>query len=418
MSTKDCGRGSIGIIGAGIVGVSVALTLQREGWDVTIIDGLPPGSGASFGNQCMISPDLCVPMSIPGMLRKVPRWLSDPLGPLAIKPSYFPRVAPWLLEWSRAGRFDRVLARSDAMRSLHNGAFDAYRELLGAREFSKHIRTEGQVCYWEGKEPPEEQPVQDVLWERHGVVAEDLPLEDLYHYVPSLTRDVSKAIILPKNGHTTNPQRLVLKIAQLFEEAGGTIKQENVLKIIPESEGYRLVTGIANHRFSQVVVAAGAWSQRLLAPLGYRLPLETERGYHVTIEHPNVELPTVPILCLNRPAGISPLDGSIRATGSIEFAGLDAPMNEKRADVQIRRTEQMLPGLKIKDYSIWMGHRPSFPDNLPVIDRAPNHRGLFFAFGHSHSGMTSAPATGRHIAALIGGRESHINLAPFSASRF
>jgi glycine/D-amino acid oxidase-like deaminating enzyme len=409
---------AIAVIGAGIVGSSVALELRRAGRAVTLIDAQTPGSGASFGNACMISPDFCIPASIPGMLKKVPGWLRDPLGPLAIRPAYFPKALPWLLRWAKAGRLDRVLAGSDALRSLHLPAFDRYREMLGPKHFADLIRTNGQIYYWEGEGAPATQPVRDAIWQRHGVVTEALPLEQLRKLVPALTPHATSAVLFPKNGNTINPQRLVQTIAALFTEAGGTLVQQNVLKIIPESDGYRIVTGTGNLRAQAVVIAAGAWSQRLAAPLGYRFPLETERGYHVTFHRPNVQPPPMPILCSNRPAAASPLDDGIRCAGSVEFAGLDAPMNEKRATIMLKRAQGLLPGLEIKHYSIWMGHRPSFPDSLPVIDRAPRHRGLFFAFGHGHSGMSSGPMTGKLIAELVADRRPSVDLNPFRTTRF
>lgn len=411
-------RPTVAVIGAGIVGTTAALNLLRAGFDVTLFDAQEPGSGASFGNAGMISPDWCLPHSYPAMLLRIPGYLTDPLGPLTIRRSYFLTSLPWLLKWTWQCRFERALAISDALRSLHVPAFDCYRELLGQKKFADLIKTTGQVYYWESALPPHRQPVPDAIYARHGVVAETLDLGELRRLVPSLTPKASHATLFPRNGHTVNPHRLVQAIASLFAQAGGTMRQERVLKIIPENSRYRLVTGIANHRPDRIVVAAGAWSQRLLAPLGYRFPLETERGYHITVPRPNIEPPAVPVLCENTPAAASPLDGGLRCAGTIEFAGLDAPMNEQRATIMLRRTQDMLPGLKIDDYSIWMGHRPSFPDSLPVIDEAPNHKGLVFAFGHAHNGMTGAALTGRLVTQLIAGRQPSINLRPFRATRF
>jgi glycine/D-amino acid oxidase-like deaminating enzyme len=408
----------VAVIGAGIVGATTALYLRRAGHEVTVFDPLPPAGGASFGNAGMISPDSCTPIASPGMLRKVPGWLRDPLGPLAIRPGYFVQALPWLLKWIAAGRFDRVIAGSDALRALHVPAFDCYRELLGTAHFNDLIRINGQIYFWEGATTEQMKPVREAIRARHNLSVEPLDLDTLRQMVPALTREASQAIILPKNGHTVNPGRLVQTIAQLFRDAGGLLRHENVLKLLHEDGAYRLVTNAANHRFARVVVAAGAWSQRLLRPLGVRLPLETERGYHVTIPNPNVSAPPMPVLCYNKPFGLSPIEGGIRLAGTVEIAGLDAPMNEQRALILIRRAKTMLPALEVGEYSMWMGHRPSFPDSLPVIGEAPGHPRLFLAFGHGHSGLTGGPPTGRLIAQLIGGRQPSIDLAPFSPARF
>jgi D-amino-acid dehydrogenase len=411
-------QGGVAVIGAGIVGVTAGLYLRRAGHEVTLFDPLPPGGGASFGNAGMISPDSCTPVALPGMLREVPGWLRDPLGPLAVPPAYLPQALPWLLKWIAAGRFDRVLAGSDALRALHVSAFECYRELLGPANFSELIRTNGQIFVWEGPENPVMKPVREAILARHKVAVEELDIEVLRQMVPGVTRTVSRAIIMTKNGHTVNPGRLVRTLGTLLGEVDGVFRHENVLKLLREDDAYRLVTNAGNYRFDKVVVTAGAWSQRLLRPLGVRLPLESERGYHMTIPNPPVAPPPVPLVCMNKPAGVSPFEGGIRLAGTVEIGGLDAPMNEQRALIMLRRAKTLLPALAAEDYSIWMGHRPSFPDSLPVIGAAPGHPGLLLAFGHGHTGMTGGPPTGRLIAQLVSGRPPSIDLAPYSPARF
>ena len=407
---------SIAIVGAGIVGMSAALYLQRAGLSVAVIDPLPPGGGASYGNAGLLSVEACVPIAMPGMLKQVPRWLNDPLGPLAVRPSYLPQALPWLMRWVGAGRMPRVEAASDALRALHVGALDRYRELLG-REFDDIIRVSGQVHIWESEEPSPNEAIYRRLWEKHGVVAEWLDTAELRQLVPELGRDVKRAAFLPKNGHTVNPRRLVGTLARLFVEAGGVLRAERVLKLLPEGSGWRVVTSSANHIASKVVVSAGAWSQQLLRPLGIKLPLETERGYHMMLRDATV-VPRIPILSRSRGFSITPMEEGVRLAGTVEIGGLDLPMKEERAYVLLRQAKAMLPGLETSDYSIWMGFRPSFPDSLPVIDEAPGLRGLFLAFGHGHTGMTGGAPTGRLVNQLLTGEPSDVPLAPYSAKRF
>jgi len=407
---------SIAIVGAGIVGMSAALYLQRAGLSVAVIDPLPPGGGASYGNAGLLSVESCVPIALPGMLREVPRWLSDPLGPLAVRPSYLPKALPWLLRWIAAGRMTRVEAASDALRALHVGALDRYRELLG-HQFDDVIRVAGQVHIWESADPSPSEAIYRRLWQKHGVVAEWLNIDELRQLIPQLGREVTRAVLLPKNGHTVNPRRLVGTLARLFTEAGGTIRAERVLKLLPADAGWRVVTSSANHLVGRVVVSAGAWSKQLLAPLGIELPLETERGYHMMLRDATV-VPRIPILSRSRGFTITPMEEGLRLAGTVEIGGLDLPMNEERAYVLLRQAKAMLPGLEANDYSIWMGFRPSFPDSLPVIDTAAGHRGLFLAFGHGHTGMTAGASTGRLVKQLVTGEPTDIPLAPFSATRF
>jgi glycine/D-amino acid oxidase-like deaminating enzyme len=407
---------SIAVVGAGIVGMSAALYLRRAGLSVIVIDPLPPGGGASYGNAGLISVESCVPIALPGMLKEVPRWLIDPLGPLAVRPSYLPKALPWLLRWIAAGRMPRVETASAALRALHVNALDRYRELLGA-EFDSIIRVSGQVHTWESAEPSESEAIYRRLWQQHGVAAEWLSADELRQLMPELARGVTRAVFLPKNGHTLNPRRLVATLARLFGEAGGTVRAERVLKLLPEGSGWRVVTSSANHIVEKVVVGAGAWSQQLLQPIGIRLPLETERGYHMMLRDASI-VPRIPILSRGRGFSITPMEEGLRLAGTVEIGGLDLPMNEERAYVLLRQAKTLLPGLEASDFSLWMGFRPSFPDSLPVIDEAPGRRGLFLAFGHGHTGMTGGAPTGRLIKQLVTGEAPDLPLAPFSASRF
>jgi len=190
-----------------------------------------------------------------------------------------------------------------------------------------------------------------------------------------------------------------------------------VLKLLPEGSGWRVVTSTANHIVGKVVVSAGAWSTQLLRPLGIKLPLETERGYHMMLRDASV-VPRLPILSRGRGFSITPMEEGLRLAGTVEIGGLDLPMNEERAYVLLRQAKAVLPGLETSDFSIWMGFRPSFPDSLPVIDEAPGRRGLFLAFGHGHTGMTGGAPTGRLVKQLVAGEPADVPLAPYSARRF
>ena len=190
-----------------------------------------------------------------------------------------------------------------------------------------------------------------------------------------------------------------------------------MLNLLPEDSAWRVVTSSANHLVGKVVVSAGAWSRQLLRPLGIKLPLETERGYHMMMRDATV-VPRIPILSRSRGFSITPMEEGVRLAGTVEIGGLDLPMKEERAYVLLRQAKAMLPGLETSDYSIWMGFRPSFPDSLPVIDEAPGLRGLFLAFGHGHTGMTGGAPTGRLVNQLLTGEPSDVPLAPYSAKRF
>jgi D-amino-acid dehydrogenase len=406
------------VLGAGVAGLSTALYLQRAGVDVAVIDPLGPAGGASFGNAGLLSPDTAVPIALPGMLRKVPGWLLDPLGPLSVKPSYFPRAFPWLLRWIESGRLNRVMAISDAMRALHKETLTCWKELLGTELYGGLIRPSGQVQVWEGDGDTASAAVERQVRERHGIRADPLTVDDLRQMFPGIAREVTRGLLVPGNGFTVSPQRSVRTLGELFRQEGGALINERAMKLIPQAAGgWMVMTNIANRSTAHVVVAGGAWSRQLLEPLGIKLPLETERGYHAMLFDPEVT-PSLPISNKTRAFGVTPMEDGLRVAGTVEIAGLDAPPNEERAKILVGHAKRMFPALKGENVRYWMGFRPSTPDSLPILGPASGHAGLHFVFGHGHFGMTGGPPSGRLVARLITGQAPGIDPAPYSAQRF
>lgn len=406
------------VLGAGVVGLSTALYLQRSGRSVTVIDPLPPAGGASFGNAGLISADTAVPIALPGMLRKVPGWLMDPLGPLSVDPAYFPKALPWLLRWIGASRLSRVLEISDAMRALHQPAFDCWKELLGQSRFYDLIRPNGQVHVWEAENETAGAALERSLRERHGIHADLLGADDLRQMFPGISSAVRRGLLIPGNGFTVSPQRLVQTLGELLLEAGGAIVAERAMKILPkEGAGYTIMTNIGWHSASTVVVATGAWSRQLLDPLGVRVPLDTERGFHVMLASAGIEL-RLPISNKTRSFGVTPMEHGLRVAGTVEIAGLHAPPNEQRARVLIEHIRRMFPQIDTREHRFWMGFRPSTPDSLPFLGEAPGRPGLYLACGHGHFGMTGGPPSGRIISHLIAGERTGIDLSPYAPTRY
>lgn len=410
---------SVAVIGAGVVGLSTALYLTRSGQRVILLDPLPPPGGASFGNAGMISADTSVPIALPRMLPKVPGWLLDPLGPLAVRPSYFPKALPWLLKWIAAGRLPRVLAISDAMRTLHRDAFACWKELLGPAHFADLIRPVGQVHVWETDSETEGAALERRLRERQGIASQVLGPDDLRQMFPGLSTAVKRGVLIPGNGYTVNPQRLIQTLQALFLEAGGTLLPESVMKIIPcdGRAGYDVMTNVDFHRVSRIIVAAGARAIRLLEPLGIRVPLETERGYHVMLPMPGLS-PTTTISNKSRSFGITPMEHGLRVAGTVEIAGLEAPPDERRAKALVASVRTMFPDVNVEGYRFWMGFRPSTPDSLPFLGEAKSHPGLFLAVGHGHFGMTGGPPSARMLANIVAGKAPGLDPTPFRPDRF
>ncbi len=406
------------VVGAGVVGLSTALYLSRSGRSVTLLDPLPPPGGASFGNAGMISADTAVPIALPGMLREVPSWVLDPLGPLAIRPSYLPKALPWLLKWIAAGRMPRVLEISDAMRAMHRESFACWREMLGQQNFSDLIRPVGQVHVWESEAETKGAALERRLRERQGIESQVLDANDLRQMFPGISEAVKRGVLMPGNGYTVSPQRLVHTLHALVVEAGGRLLPESVMKILPrEGGGYDIMTNAGFHHATQIVIAAGARATRLLEPLGIRVPLETERGYHVMLPNHGLSLTTT-ISNKSRSFGVTPMEHGLRVAGTVEIAGLDAPPDERRAKALIANVRAMFPAVNVQEHRFWMGFRPSTPDSLPLLGEAASHPGLFLAVGHGHFGMTGGPPSGRLVANLINRQATGLDAARYSPARF
>ncbi len=408
---------SIIVLGAGVAGLSLALYLQRSGSQVLVIDPLPPAGGTSYGNAGLISSDTAVPIALPGMLGKVPKWLMDSEGPLIVKPSYALTALPWLLRWIHASRMSRVLQISDAMRALHKDSLACWKELLGPENYADLIRPVGQVRLWEGEGA--ESRIEMAVAERHGIRVEKLDADALRQIYPDISPNVKHGLLVPGNAFTVSPQRLVRTLGSLLVDAGGEIIAERALKIIPDAgaAGYRVITNISNRSAPRIVIATGAWTRELLDPLGIEVPLETERGYHAMLPSPNLTL-QIPISVKNRGFGLTSMEDGLRAAGTVEIGGLRAPPDERRAMVLVAHAKRIFPKLQTGEPSYWMGHRPSTPDSLPVLGEAPGRPGMFLSFGHGHFGMTGGPPSARLVSQLINGNPTTIDPAPYRCSRF
>ncbi|WP_159995223.1 FAD-dependent oxidoreductase [Roseomonas sp. 18066] len=405
------------VVGAGVAGLSLALTLQRGGRQVTVIDPLPPAGGASFGNAGMISADTAIPIALPGMLPRVPRWLLDPDGPLVVRPRHLPRALPWLARWMAEGRAQAATRNADAMRALHKDSFGHWRALLGDADFADLIRQTGQAYLWEDRAPPPGKNFEDGLRARHGVETRLLDRGELEKLFPGIAPSVNRGLLLPGNGQTVNPGRLVRRLGEKLLEAGGAIRAERVMKLLPTTPGWRVLTNIDNHDAAVVVVAGGAWSKPLLAPLGYALPIEAERGYHALLPAPSVTLPMT-VTLKSRGFGLTSMEMGLRAAGTVEFAGIEAAPDERRAAALVGQVRAVFPGITHATPKLWMGHRPGTPDSLPLLGPLPRHPGLFLCCGHGHFGLTGGPPSAAIVAALINGQQPAVDPAPYAPGRF
>jgi D-amino-acid dehydrogenase len=418
----DGRKRKIGVIGAGMVGVAAASFLQRDGHDVFIVEPGNPGEGTSFGNAGCLNGSSVVPMSMPGTIRNVPRWLSDPMGPLVIRWAYLPALAPWLIRFIRAGRPHKVRAQATALRSILAPSLATLAPLLKDAGAEDLVKRHGHLFVYRSQESWRKEGLAWQLRRENGVVWDEFDADELRQLDPNLSREYVKGVLVRENGHTTNPNRLVNSLAEAFMRNGGRIERTRAVGFAFDGERLRGIrTENGTLPANGAVIAAGIWSKPLAAELGDRLPLETERGYHLMIRDPEV-MPRIPVADADGKFVATPMELGIRVAGTVELAGLEAPPNWERARVLLKHVKRMFPGLE-ESYadervSTWMGHRPSLPDSLPAIGRSRRSPDVVYAFGHGHVGIAAAPMTGKLVAELLSGKPPSVDLAPFSPTRF
>ena len=405
------------IVGAGIVGICSALSLLEKGRTVRLVDKDEPGQGASYGNAGVISPWSCVPQSLPGLWKNIPRWLLDPEGPVSIRPGYLPRALPWALKFLRAGRADELPAISNAMAALNRPNVDMYRRHLAGTGHEDLLRDSGYIHVFRNARDAN---LEDTGWRlraERGTPLEALTGDQLREIEPDLSPEYEAAILIKDGGRAMAPGRIAAVLADKARSMGADVVRAEVTRLRPCDDGWAIETDKGELHSPQVVAAAGAWSMTLLEPLGIRIPLEAERGYHLIFRDPQVELRNS-IMEVDLKFVSSSMEMGLRSAGTAEFAGLDAAPNYRRARMLAKLTRRMLPKLNTEDTEEWMGTRPSLPDSLPCIDEIPGNPGLYAAFGHSHYGLGMAPMTGRLVADLVTQTKPNIDLAPYSSTRF
>jgi len=412
----------VGVIGAGMVGVCVASWLQRDGHSVFLIEPGHPGEGASFGNAGCFNGSSVTPMAMPGIMRQVPRWLADPLGPLSLRWTYLPRLLPYLIRFCRAGTAQQVHAQARALRPLVGPTLDMLRPLVKAAGAEDLVHQRGHLYAYRS---PESLAKDALAWElrrENGVVVDAFDADELRQLEPALSREYRQGLLVRENGHTSNPLGLVQRLLEQVLRSGGELVQARAVGF--RHDGSRLAairTDRGEFPAAAAVICAGAHSKPLAAALGDRIPLETERGYHLMIRDPE-SMPSIPTADADGKFVATPMASGLRLAGTVELAGLDAAPDWRRARMLLQQGRRMLPGLAgshpEERLSLWMGHRPSLPDSLPVLGPAPASPDVIYAFGHGHVGMTAAPMTGRIVADLLSGRAPAIDIAPFAPERF
>lgn len=387
------------IIGAGIVGACIALSLSRRGIDTLLVDRQEPGSGCSFGNSGAISPSSVAPLAMPGILASLPGMLSDPLGPLHLPPAYLPRALPWLVRFLASARPVHVERSVARLAHLHRGALELHRALTHEVGVPELLLERAHLHLY----PDDAAFAKDAagwrLRAEHGFSYDRLDSAGIHDLEPGINARYRLGVLLKDHGTLLNPHRYVRAIVEAACTRGARLLRADVRDMRFVEGAWHLDMDAPPVRARHVVVAAGAWSNALLARRGVRLRLESQRGYHVQFAG---EAPVSRTVVLaDRKVFLTPMEAGLRAGGTVEIAGLNAPPTRARSEALAGIAREALAGIDLGPCVHWMGHRPCMPDSAPVIGPAQGHPGLWVATGHGHLGLTDAPATGLLIAEAI-----------------
>ncbi|HTW26917.1 MAG TPA: FAD-binding oxidoreductase [Acetobacteraceae bacterium] len=405
------------IVGAGIVGICAAHALLDDGWRVTLLDAEGPGAGASRGNAGWIAHMDILPLARPQTLRTLPAWLFDPVGPLTIRPSYLPRLLPWLARFLAASRPSRVARGTDALTALNRLALPAWERRLAGLGLGDRLRRRGSLSVWRNRAGFRAATELFARQRSLGIPVEAIAAPDIAALEPMLVGRIAAASFYPSGVHVADPHALTLALAAAARQRGAALRLGSAVRVtVGERPGVELADATALAA-DAVVLAAGAWSRPLAAGAGDAVPLDTERGYNVTLPAGRLGL-SRPVVYEDEGFVTTPLDTGDRIGGAVEFAGLAAPPSFARVDAMLARLRRYLPDADTRGGERWMGFRPSMPDSLPVIGPARRSPRIVHAFGHGHLGLTQAAITAEIVAALLAGRVPPVDVTPFRAARF
>ncbi|QHQ36336.1 NAD(P)/FAD-dependent oxidoreductase [Algicella marina] len=406
------------IVGAGIVGVSTAIWLQRAGHSVTLVDRIGPAGGTSHGNGGVLASCAIVPVTGPGLIAKAPSMLLDRRQPLYLKWPYLPFLLPWLAKYlAHANEADT--RRIAAALAPIIGESLADHQALAAGTGAERWLVPGDYLYVYGSRSQFE--ADALTWEirrAHGFTWEELEGPAFSAYDPAFAPEKGFAVRMSDHGRITDPGAYVQALAAHVKRQGGRILKGDVTDFVRENGR---VTGVhisgTTLPADKVVITTGAWSKPLAARLGLSIPLESERGYHLELWEPSV-MPRAPVMIASGKFVATPMEGRLRLAGILEFGGLHARPSRAPFKLLKNHARAAFPGLTWQREVEWMGHRPALPDSIPIIGEAPAAPGVFLGLGHHHVGLTGGPRTGQLLAGLATDTKPNIDLSPYSPSRF
>jgi len=406
----------IGIIGAGIQGISNALFLQKKGFNVTIFDKDEPGSPvASYGNAGHFSPYASVPINRPDVLMDVPAMLFSSTGPLALKWNYVPKMIPWFLQFIRNCTSKNMMHTAKNMHQILDLALPAYDELFDEINLEGLVEKKGILYIW-NDQSLKSRDLEIKVRNELGVDQQEVTPKEIHDLEPNIKPIYHGGVYYQYGRHARNPKKILLKLFELFLKKGGKFLKMNVKDIKFDENKPVIKTEIQSFIFDKIVIACGSFSKRLTDNLDEKIPLDTERGYHVHFKDCD-HLLSRPVIFQNRGFGITPMEQGLRVVGTVEFGGLNNPLSKSRVKNLINNAKYMMGNLPEHEDE-WLGFRPTLPDYLPVIGPSKKYKNVFYCFGHHHLGWTLGPISGKIISGMIAEESTNLDLKPYSSLRF
>ncbi len=406
----------VGIVGAGIQGISNALFLQKKGFDVTIFDRENPGSHvASYGNAGHFSPYASLSLNRTDILLDVPAMLMSSTGPLALKWNYVPKMIPWFIKFIMNTSKNKMMHTAKNMHQILDLALPAYDELFDEVDIEGLVENKGILYIWNDQDLKSRELEINVRKEL-GVQQQLVNKKEIHDLEPNIKPFYHAGVYYPYARHARNPKKILLKFFDLFLKKGGQFKKMEIKSIDFQDEQPILKADTDKFLFDKLVIACGAFSKKLTDNLDEKIPLDTERGYHVHFKDCD-HLLQRPVIFSNRGFGITPMEQGLRVVGTVEFGGLKNPLSKSRIKNLINNAKYMLGDLPDHEDE-WLGFRPTLPDFLPVMGPSKNHKNVFYCFGHHHLGWTLGPISGKIVSGMIAKENTNLNLAPYSSTRF
>ncbi|RDD70231.1 NAD(P)/FAD-dependent oxidoreductase [Paracoccus versutus] len=406
------------VVGAGIIGTSLAYELQKRGRQVILLDKGEVGRGASYGNMASIAVTEFMPASRPSVWKQIPGWMLDPEGPVRVSPAYMPKLIPWFMRFIAASRPSKLRQLEAQGAALCARVYDDLLPLLRETGLEGELTEEGCLSLYSDEAEFRADREHIEILERFGFPHQRLTGAEARELEPELSDGIGIAVLFPQNRSLRDPYRLVVALADRFAALGGRIERGEVAGFDRSDRvtAVRLADG-RTIPAAEVAICAGAHSARLSKLLGEPMPLETERGYHTQIMAPGIAM-RHSIIWPARAFMVTPTAGGIRVGGTVEMAGLDAAPDYRRSKITVKRAREALPNLACEDFTEWMGHRPAFPDTVPVMSASAKVPGVFYATGHGHLGVTYAATNARLMSDLITGAPPPIDMRPYRIDRF